>query len=444
MQTSAPIGVSGRPKVLILSSVWPEPTSSAAGVRTENLLFGFKDAGWEVWMGSPGKLNEHSQSLERRGIRTQACPMNDPAFDAFVTQLAPSVVIFDRFVVEEQFGWRVREFARDALRVLDLQDLHSLRWGRETLLKRELESEANRDQARAEAPAWTDPAATALHALRDPLNEDALREVAAILRSDVSWTLSGKELSLLVEVAGIDPALLRLHRIWYPPRPATSRPWGARAGIVWIGNFRHGPNMDGLRWFRSEIWPTIRARHPLAEVHVYGSYPPKEAMEWNQPTLGFRVHGAAKDARETLGQYRVNLASLRYGAGIKGKILDGWWAGTPVVTTAIGTEGMLPAGATFPGEVADHPADFADRVVALLEDELRWKKVQAAGALALDTNYGMAAEQGQWLTQLILDLDQRESRRAHNLLGRVLWQQSHRSTVYFSKWIEAKNRSCPA
>ena len=61
--------------------------------------------------------------------------LNDSGFDAFVKKLDPNIVLFDRFFTEEQFGWRVTEFAPNALRILDTEDLHSLRQVREQLFK---------------------------------------------------------------------------------------------------------------------------------------------------------------------------------------------------------------------------------------------------------------------------------------------------------------------
>src|SRR5690606_31750988 len=66
-----------------------------------------------------------------------------------------------------------------------------------------------------------------------------------------------------------------------------SREFGERRHFVMLGNFRHPPNADGVRWMRERIWPQVRARLPHAELHVHGAYPNREMMELTDPSVGF-------------------------------------------------------------------------------------------------------------------------------------------------------------
>src|SRR6185437_9590273 len=116
--------------------------------------------------------------------------------------------------------------------------------------------------------------------------------------------------------------------------------FSGRNGFCSIGNFRHPPNFDALVWLKSELWPAIRRELPGAVMSCYGAYPTPQAKVLESPADGFWIRGPVDDAVAMLSRHRVALAPLRFGAGIKGKILDSWQAGLPVVTTPIGAEGM--------------------------------------------------------------------------------------------------------
>jgi glycosyltransferase involved in cell wall biosynthesis len=103
--------------------------------------------------------------------------------------------------------------------------------------------------------------------------------------------------------------------------------------FVTIGNFMHKPNVDSILWLKETLWPQIRAQLPSAELHVWGAYAQDRHRHLTNKKQGFFVKGHADDCFDTLSRYRVLLAPLRFGAGIKGKVADSWAVGTPVVTT---------------------------------------------------------------------------------------------------------------
>ena len=161
-------------KVLVLGYVWPEPNSSAAGSHMLSLLTLFVQQGWQVTFASPAQQGEHKVDLTNLGITEQTVALNCSSFDEFIGELNPNVVMFDRFMLEEQFAWRVAKHCPDALRILDTEDLHSLRHARHQALK----------QNRTLTPA-------------DLNNDLAKREIAAIFRCDLSLIISDYELELL-------------------------------------------------------------------------------------------------------------------------------------------------------------------------------------------------------------------------------------------------------
>jgi glycosyltransferase involved in cell wall biosynthesis len=146
------------------------------------------------------------------------------------------------------------------------------------------------------------------------------------------------------------------------------RAFGDREGLIFVGGFAHQPNVDGILWFVNDIYPAVRERLGEVTLQVVGANPP-EALR-GRP--GVVLAGAVSDAelQALYGRSRVVVAPLRYGAGIKGKIVEAVFQRVPLVTTTIGSEGMPePEGVL---EVRDQPHDFATAVIRLYRDEDLW------------------------------------------------------------------------
>jgi O-antigen biosynthesis protein len=293
-------------KVLIIGYVWPELTSSAAGLRDWNLVKTFQQQQWQVLYSSQSKENQFSKQLENEGVTTVRHASNDSKFDEWIKKEQPDFVVYDRYVTEEQFGWRVKEHSPSTVQVLDTQDLHFLRKQRQVALEKGEDSLDGIAMGEIELQSDT-----------------TLRELASIYRSDCTILISDFELQLLTKKFNIPSSLLHLSRLNYGPSGAF-RPLVKRTrDFCMIGNFRHAPNYDATLWLKEKIWPLIRAKLPTAEVDIYGAYPPKEMMDLTSSEEGFHVRGPVKDHMSMFKKYRINLAPLRFGAGIKGKISDG-------------------------------------------------------------------------------------------------------------------------
>ncbi|MEZ8484603.1 glycosyltransferase [Vibrio splendidus] len=407
-------------KVLAIGYVWPEPNSSAAGSHMMSLLRLFKRQGWSVEFATPAQETEHMIDLSEEGITSQSIQLNCDSFDQYIEELQPDIVMFDRFMMEEQFGWRVEKVCPNAFKLLDTEDLQFLRNARHEAVKKETEL-------------------TKAHLYSDL----AKREIAAILRCDLSLIISSYEMELLQSEFNVDPKLL--HHLPFMvdlnTLPESTKSFEERKHFMTIGNFRHAPNWDGVLQLQ-KIWPKIRKQLPDTELHIYGSYPPPKATALHNPKTGFHIKGWAKDAQEVMEQARVCVAPLRFGAGIKGKLLDAMKLQTPNVTSEIGSEGMLPQGELqWPGAVADDIDEFVEAAVALYKDEEKWLKAQSQCHSTLEAHY----EQNQLgdtlierLTALESDL---ESHRLDNFFGSMLKHHSMASTKYMSQWIAEKNKT---
>ncbi len=403
--------------VLIIGYVWPEPKSSAAGSHMMSQLRLFKKQGWLVTFTSPAQPSEYMADLSLEGVATAQIQLNDSSFDRYIAELKPDIVLFDRFMMEEQFGWRVERTCPEAMRVLDTEDLQCLRHARHKALK------ANRVLEQV-----------------DLASDIAKREIAAILRSDLSLIISSYELALLKDHYRVDPTLLHHLPFLVPPETLLQTPaqFAERRNFISIGNFRHAPNWDAVL-FLQQIWPIIRKKLPKAELHIYGSYAPPKATALDNPKQGFRIKGRAPDALQVMAQARVCLAPLRFGAGIKGKLLDAMLAGTPSVTTDIGIEGMTNE-QTWPGLVANTVNDIAEAAVSLYENEPLWLEARHNIKPILKTQYN-ADHLGSTLIQRITTIrNNLQNHRINNFTGAMLRHHTIRSTEYMSQWIELKNR----
>ncbi|MEZ9953290.1 glycosyltransferase [Vibrio splendidus] len=407
-------------KVLAIGYVWPEPNSSAAGSHMMSLLRLFKRQGWSVEFATPAQETEHMIDLSEEGITNQSIQLNCDSFDQYIEELQPDVVMFDRFMMEEQFGWRVEKVCPSAFKLLDTEDLQFLRNARHEAVKKETEL-------------------TKAHLYSDL----AKREIAAILRCDLSLIISSYEMELLQSEFNIDPKLL--HHLPFMvdlnTLPESTKCFEERKHFMTIGNFRHAPNWDAVLQLQ-KIWPKIRKQLPDTELHIYGSYPPPKATALHNPKTGFHIKGWAKDAQEVMEQARVCVAPLRFGAGIKGKLLDAMKLQTPNVTSEIGSEGMLPQGELqWPGAVADDIDEFVEAAVALYKDEEKWLKAQSQCHSILEAHYEQN-QLGDTLIERLTALESElESHRLDNFFGSMLKHHSMASTKYMSQWIAEKNKT---
>lgn len=409
------------PLLVVVGYVWPEPNSSAAGYRMLSLLKLYLAQGWQVVFASAAEPGIHRYPLSELGVAEQQIALNDSSFDNWIAALNPQAVLFDRFMLEEQFGWRVEQACPQALRILDMEDCHALRAAREHCTKTATQLDA-----------------TALN------SELALREIAAIYRCDVTLVISSYEMQLLQQHYQVPAALLCYCPFLLEQAPTpNSLNVGQRQHFITMGNFRHAPNWHAVLWLKQHIWPLIRSRLPQAQLHVYGAYPPPKATALHNERDGFLLKGWAEDASLVMTQARVCLAPLAFGAGLKGKLLDAMRCGTPSVTTDIGAEGMLPDGlgeGLWAGIIANDTQSIADAAVTLYQQPELWAQCQQQGYAIVAEMFMLSAHQTRIWQQLEQIRQQLEQHRQRNFTGLMLRHHAYRSTKFMGQWIEAKNR----
>lgn len=425
-------------RALVIGYVWPEPASSAAGTRMLELVQLLVRMGYQVTFASAAALSEHRFDLNTIGVAEQSIALNCSSFDEFVNRFQPELVLFDRFFTEEQFGWRVEQACPNALRILDTEDLHSLRHARQQLLKVAQKLCGSEKEKQSVAPVIDDNEQLYLQMC---VGDMAVREVAAIFRCDLSLIISEVEIELLQRYFSVPPQLL-----FYSPflsqqtvDLALLPVFAMRQHFIAIGNFRHEPNWDSVLWLKHQLWPMIRAQLPHAEVHIFGAYPPPKAMQLHNAKEGFHIKGWAANAETVMQSARVCLAPLRFGAGIKGKLMDAMRCGTPSITTSIGVESMS-GGLPWGGAVENSAEAFAAEAVAHYQNETLWQQKQQQG-LTILRNYFYRADHALALQARLAELVHNIHReRSDNFIGQMLRHHHHKSTQYMGQWIEAKNK----
>ena len=262
--------------------------------------------GFEVTLVSGEKL-KHSSDLGIQGVRYQHMNIHsEEDREGFAHGFAgkqPDLTFFDTFVAEEMFGPYIAHHFPNSGRVLDLQDLHSLRVARE------------RAYAEGKNP---------MEVLRSKPHESPdttlfLREMSSIYRSDHVITCSSYEQILLSSYPFVpETSLVTFFYPKLPPSPA-SVSMGRRKNFVWIGNFMHRPNLEAARVLVEQVVPELEKELGGGWVlDLYGSNFSQEIERICRQSQGkVRAKGVMKSLK-SLGKYRALLAPISFGAGIKG------------------------------------------------------------------------------------------------------------------------------
>tara|TARA_R110002050_G_scaffold300833_1_gene473930 strand:+ start:780 stop:2015 length:1236 start_codon:yes stop_codon:yes gene_type:complete len=408
-------------KLLIIGFVWPEPKSSAAGSRMMQLIEVFQSNNYQITFASPCAKSDNAFDLSSIGIHQVGIELNNSSFDEFIKKLMPGIVVFDRFMMEEQFGWRVEEQCPDALKILDTEDLHCLRKGREQALKNQ-----------------------SLFDKSYLFNDISKREIASIYRCDLSLIISEEEIEILKNQFKVNE-----QHLYYLPflTDVVSMDikrklpkFKEREHFITIGNFLHAPNYDAVLFLKDKIWPKIRKKLPKAELHVYGAYPSEKVLHLSNKKEGFIIKGFADNVETVLQNTRVCLAPLRFGAGLKGKLIDAMLNGTPCVMTTIAAEGMF-GGFEANGFIVDDTQKFANKAIELYTDKIFWNGKQKNGFNVLNARFDKHLFVSDVMYKVNSIQNNLQLHRLDNFTGQMLKHHTTQSTKFMSKWIEEKNKN---
>jgi lipopolysaccharide biosynthesis protein/glycosyltransferase involved in cell wall biosynthesis len=395
-------------RALICGYAPPQHDRDSGSRRLWHLMEFLREAGWTLSFLTASQVGEdrYAEDLRRRGT---------PVYDGTVTR-PEDVLASGRFDLAICAYWQVAEFYLPLLRevspetsvIVDSVDLHFVR-------------EARRVFARGVSPGRA-------RSLGSSYGSETAAELSVYAAADGVLAVSSGEAEFLNGLVG-DPGLA----FWVPDAEdlATSPiRLRDRAGIIFVGSFSHLPNVDALEYFCADIAPlldrSLLERHPLSIVGAgldEGAPPAARRMQHAQligwtPSLTPYIEGA-----------RVSVVPLRYGAGTKRKVLQALMVGTPVVTTAVGAEGLdlVPDKHVL---VAEEPAAFAHAVERVLQDDALWRRLSRAGRRQVAANHSTEAVRARLLAAVDAALARTRKRPILANGGRKLYEYRTRLQEY--------------
>ena len=401
--------------LVIIGAVWPEPNSTAAGSRMLQIISLFQKQNYEITFLCSASKSDFSFDLTQISVKTKEIQLNDSRFDDEIKSLNPNVVLFDRFMVEEQYGWRVLENCPNALRILDTEDLHFLRKAREMAFKQ------NRELV-----------------FEDYISDVFKREMASIYRCDLTLLISEYEMQLATETFKIDASMLYYLPFLSEDVNTNVTKFVDRQHFVSIGNFLHEPNWQTVLALK-KYWKSIKKQLPEAELHVYGAYVSEKAKQLHNEKEGFLIKGRAESVADVYSKAKILLAPIPYGAGLKGKLFEAMQLGLPSITTKMGAEAMN-GNLDWNGFIASDENDFVEKAVELYNDKSLWETAQKNGYEIIEKRFKKKLFATDFMNQVENLQKNLNLHRNQNFIGQILQHQSLQSTKYMSKWIEAKNK----
>lgn len=176
---------------------------------------------------------------------------------------------------------------------------------------------------------------------------------------------------------------------YYPPRAEAPAPASARRNVLFVAGFGHPPNVDAAMWLVHEILPHLRARFATLRLTLVGSNPTQEVLALASEAV--EVTGYVTDAqlRDYYDASRVAVVPLRFGAGVKNKVVEAMHNGVALVTTSVGAQGLPGLEQAIP--VEDDAQAFAEAVCRLLEDDAYADEVSRRGQAYVAQHYSFDA-----------------------------------------------------
>jgi glycosyltransferase involved in cell wall biosynthesis len=304
----------------------------------------------DVWTKSDEKdtpitdLERYQRQLTKIGVHLLPC--RHKYMSEFLAKTYYDVGLFEFYSMAEKYVQEFRHCQPHAKIIIDTVDLHFVREASAIKLRLTESSQIEKIQQ---------------------------RELKTYRGADAVIAISEAEREILLKQG-------RMPSIYVIPiiMPIRSRYPGVRQhNVLFIGGFRHPPNLDGLQWFMQEIWPLVITRIPDARFTIIGSHPTDEVYKFGKQP-GVTVLGYVPDTTPYLDRAMVSVAPLRYGAGMKGKVNEAMASGVPVVTTSIGAQGLQAVS----GEhliIANDPNEFAEAMIKLLQDPVKCERLGLAG-----------------------------------------------------------------
>jgi glycosyltransferase involved in cell wall biosynthesis len=332
-------------ELLVISDCVPTPDLDGGSYRLFQMLTQLGAMGHQVTFCADSEAGDHRyrESLLQRGIHLVV------GGDATAAHLSRAghryrYVLLSRPEIAFRYLFAVRAHAVHAKVIFDTVDLHWVRM---------------QGQARVTGDAGVQERAELFERI-ELFNARSSDVVLAVSEAERQMLLT-RDASLHVDILPV------IH-----PCLPSARGWSERRDLMFIGSYWHKPNEDAVLYFVGEILPLIHRRLPDIAVNIFGSRMPESITSLESPHV--RCIGYVEDPQPHYEQARVFIAPLRFGAGVKAKIVQSMSYGVPVVTTSVGTEGLMLTPGTH-ALIGDTPNEFAEAVIALYTNQELWERV---------------------------------------------------------------------
>ena len=362
-------------RAFVIDVCTPKPDHDSGSIDTYQYLLNLRKIGFDVTFISVVDANvvdHYVEDLQKRGIECIYTPYLR-SIDDFIKQMGKyyDLVMLFRAPYGGRYIDTVRKYAINAKIVFNTVDLHFLR-----------------DQRQSE-----------LTGKGLKLHETVSKndEIGIMKKADMTIVVSEYEQQFLSSmVKNINPRVMPLPR----EIPGRERGFEGRQHIVFIGGYLHRPNVDAVKYFISDIWPLIVENLPDCQFWIVGSNVPSEFYKLAGEKI--KVIGYVADLSKVFSECKLSIAPLRYGAGIKGKIITSLSYGVPCVATPIAAEGMSLTH-EYNVMLGDTPTHFTESVVKLYTDSDLWDKVSENGLAYVKEKYSIGNFEKN-LRQLVSDL----------------------------------------
>jgi len=357
------INHSNRPRALVLDVCTPKPDVDSGSIDTYNYIVALEKLGFEVTFISTDDadvVDRYVYDLQFKGVHCMYPPYLK-GIERFLKDYGKlySLAILFRAPFGGRYMKLVKKHMPEAKVIFNTVDLHFLREKRERQLQLE---DGNFTEGSI-------------------ISEEY--EVGLMKAADISILVSEYERSFLSELyPKLNTSVMPIPR----EIPGRKKKFAERKDIAFVGGFLHKPNVDAIHFFVKEIWPLILGKFPGMRFKIVGSNLPKEFKVYESDHI--ELVGFVKDLGVVFDNVRLSVSPLRYGAGIKGKVVSSLSYGLPCVATSMSIEGM---GLTenLNVLVSDKPESFAELVVTAYQNEDLWEKISNEGLKFVETRHSV-------------------------------------------------------
>jgi GT2 family glycosyltransferase/glycosyltransferase involved in cell wall biosynthesis len=332
-------------RALVIDVEIPQPDKDAgsyAAVQEMRLLIalGFKLTFVPTNMAY---LGDYTEQMERMGVECVYAPFATSVDQVIETRGAEFDLFYiTRYSVADMFIERIRSIAPNAKIVFNNADLHFLREIRAAIAAKNAEALPKALQTRDQ-------------------------ELSVMRRVDVTLSYTETEAAVILSHNLDSSKVARCP--WVIEVETKVKPFAGRSGLAFLGNFRHPPNEEAVRYFISELMPALRRKTPGIVLRIYGANMPADLRKLAGDDV--IVSGYVPDVAEVYQNCRIFVAPLQSGAGIKGKVIGALAAGIPTIMTSLAGEGVgISRGVE--AVIADSASEWVAAVSMLYNDEKRW------------------------------------------------------------------------